>query len=118
MAKDAEIKLLNIKGNDKIKVLKFIGSLNPKTVEEIHTKVLSVISNGYNNLIADCSQLSYLNSSALECFIQYYTKCKESGGDFRMCNLSTPIYNIFDIVGSNNLIKIHKSLDEAFKAFK
>ena len=118
MPAEADIKLLTIKGNDKIKVLKFIGSLNPKTVEDIHTKVLSVIAKGYNTLIADCSQLTYLNSSALECFIQYYTKCTESGGDFKMCNMSKQIYNIFDIVGANNLIKIYGSLDEAFKSFK
>lgn len=115
----AEVKLLSIKGKEKIKVLKFIGSLTAKSSGEIHNKVTNIIEKDKMvNLIADCTELDYLNSSSIEGFIQYHFKCESAGGGFKIFGLKDNIKNIFELVGVNNVLQIFDNINNALNSFE
>lgn len=110
-----KVSVKDIPGYDKGKVIEINGILDTLTSEEAD-KVIGPLIEKEKVIIADCSNLEYMNSSGLANLMRYYIQMKRRNGEFKMIGLNKMLREIVDISGAMKLLEIHNNLDEAVKA--
>ncbi len=107
-----------VEGLDKANVVKFSGDLDATNVEEVVEKVFSLMNDGAIHIIADFSELRYVNSTGLGILLHFSKSAKEKGGSFKVCNVNDNVYEIIDIIGATTLLEIFDTVDEAVASYK
>ena len=80
------------------------GKLNNRTIREKKEYILSCLQNSnHNEIIIDCSKLSYVTSVGIGLIIQL-AQSLSSTDKFHMINCNESVKEIFDQVGLNDLI--------------
>jgi anti-sigma B factor antagonist len=85
-----------------------------KLIEELEVQ----ITGGKNKIIFDLGELKYLNSIGLNVLISLLSKCRTSGGEVIVANLSKKVKDLFLITKLNSVFTVTDSLDEAKDYFK
>lgn len=106
-----------VEGVDKGKLVKFKGDLDATNVEEVVEKIFALMGDGDVNIIADFSELRYVNSTGLGILLHFSKSAKEKGGSFKVCNVNDNVYEIIDIIGATTLLEIYNTVDDAIASF-
>ena len=64
-------------------------------------------------MVADFSRLRYINSTGLGALLFVNKKVKCVGGVFKVANVNENVLEIIEIIGADQLLEIHKTLEEA-----
>ncbi len=83
--------------------------------EEFKEYLQNIFETGNNNIIVDCSEVNYIDSSFLVVFVIYLKRCISDGGDLKIVRSldEKPVWNMFDATRLNNIFNIYYSVDEA-----
>ncbi len=99
------------------KLIKFVGDLDATNVESTLDQVTRLIREGYVNMVADFSNLRYVNSTGLGILLHFSKTSREKGGRFRIANVNDNVYEIIEIIGANTLLDIYESVNDAIASF-
>ncbi|MGM0443604.1 MAG: STAS domain-containing protein [Fibrobacterota bacterium] len=113
-----DLEYSDAKGVDKGRVVHFKGDLDATNVEQVVENVFSLIDEGTVNIIADFSQLRYVNSTGLGILLHFSKSAKEKGGSFKVCEVNDNVYEIIDIIGATTLLEIYDTVEDAINSFK
>ena len=81
------------------------GELNSYNSEDVENEIDSVIAQGgFDTVIWDIDKLKYMSSAGL----RIVARLKQRYDDFSIINMSKDIYDIFAMVGLNNIIDIKR----------
>lgn len=81
------------------------GELNSYNSEEVENEIDEVIAEGgFNTVVLDINKLIYMSSAGL----RIVARLKQRYDDFSIINMSNDIYDIFKMVGLNNIIDIKR----------
>lgn len=77
-----------------------------------------IYESGNYNIIVDCSEVNYMDSSFLVALVIYLKRCISQGGDLKIVrsNEDKPVWNMFEIARMNNIFNIFYSCEEAAKS--
>lgn len=98
---------INIKVCDNTKVFIFNGAIDSNVTDEIRNFVESNSSSS-DSVIFDMEKVPYMSSAGLRVVLKTAKSVKE----FEVINASVELYNIFDMVGFTQMIKIKKAMRE------
>ena len=85
------------------------GKLDSTSSEVIEKELLDEIKkheNEFNKLEINIEKLEYVSSAGLRIFL----KVAKSVNDFEITNASNDVYNVFEMTGFNQMIKVTKAL--------
>ena len=71
---------------------------------------------GRRNIIVDCSQVSFLDSTALNFLVGLYTTAKNLGGRFSLCGLNPRMREVLLVTHLDEIIPIHDTRESAIAA--
>jgi len=72
----------------------------------------------YNsNLIIDCSQLSYIDSSGLGALLSCLRQAVKNGGDLRLAAIPTSVSMVFELTRTDKVFSIFGSVSKALASF-
>jgi anti-anti-sigma factor len=108
----------DIEGVENSRLVKFKGDLDATNVESVVEKIFSLIDEGIVNIIADFSDLRYVNSTGLGILLHFSKSAKEKNGSFKVCSVNDNVYEIIDIIGATTLLDIYSTVDEAVGSYK
>lgn len=108
-----EIKISAFKENGTIKLIELKGVLDLLASKEFNRQVLPVIEGGCCFLIADLTNLEFINSSGIYCLMECYAKTKEKGGYLKLVASNGRVREILDLVGITKVIPLYGALEEA-----
>ncbi|UCD85960.1 MAG: STAS domain-containing protein [Deltaproteobacteria bacterium] len=91
--------------------LKVAGFIDASNINFFDRELNSQMEKGYNKIILDCSELQYLNSSALGILLEAHQTAVKQQGGIRILNLPQKIEKTFNILGFNEYFQIFS--DEA-----
>lgn len=100
------------------KLIKFIGDLDATNVEATLDQVTRLIKEGCNHIVADFSNLRYVNSTGLGILLHFSKTARERNGSFKIANVNDNVFEIIEIIGANTLLDIYDSVDEATKSLQ
>jgi len=99
-----------------ITIIGIAGRLDTTNYGLLDKKLITLIEEGENKIIFDCSKMDYISSSGLRIFLMALKKIKLSAGSFVLCSLQETIREIFEIAGFTTIFEIYKTKEEALKA--
>ncbi|PSR03959.1 MAG: anti-sigma F factor antagonist [Bacteroidetes bacterium SW_11_45_7] len=100
--------------------LKIDGELDVNLAVELDDVIKNAIANGYHKVCIDCVDLEYISSAGLGVFVSYMDELTSKEGKFIFYNMNNKVYNVFQILGLQNLMtivenkeKVQQILDES-----
>lgn len=102
---------------DAIMILEVDGRLDASTSPALEQKFLSLLEQGYNDLVIDFSQLQYISSAGLRVLLLAAKRTSASGGRLALCALKDNIREVFEISGFTAIFQIHPTQEKAVGSF-
>jgi len=93
--------------------VKFLDASNNRPFKERMVELLPNIK----YLLLDLQQVDFIDSSGLAALLTCLKQLSASGGDLKICCVTSPVKALFDLVKMNRIVEISRTRDEALKAF-
>ena len=83
----------------------FVGELNSFNSEEVEREVDSLVKkNKFNAIVIDMEKLNYISSAGIRIIV----RLKQQYDDISIVKVPKDIFDIFEMVGLQNMFKIEK----------
>lgn len=111
---DSQIRIsLNEKANKDITDIRVDGVIDTVTASELEQVFNSLINRQRFKIIVDLAGVDYVSSAGWGIFISKIKEARNNDGDIKLVNLTEDVYEIYELLGFENVLKIFDSLDEA-----
>lgn len=105
-----EIKEIHEKDYD---VLEVIGEVDASSSIELDNAIKKTINERNKNLLIDCTSLDYISSAGLGVFMSYLEDLNKNNIQMIFFGLNEKVYNVFEILGLDQLLEIKKDREQA-----
>ena len=99
-------------------LLRAQGRINVLTADGFHDEILKVIARSRYDVIIDASDVTYLSTAGLRAFLALSRRLAIANRSLHVCNLKPYIFEVFKIIGFDNVIPLHPDLDSALVAIQ
>ncbi len=91
--------------------------LSQEEVEDMDAQLYDAIDNSENKpkIILDMKDLNHTNSTGLNHFIRYFTKCRNKGGELVMIHIGPGIKKLLEITKLIDVFTVAESKEEAIE---
>ncbi|RLE37057.1 hypothetical protein DRJ17_07355 [Candidatus Woesearchaeota archaeon] len=113
-----EIEINNLPHHASLKLIKLKGELDILGSKKLMGRVNSLFEEGNFFLIADLSNLEYINSSGVCSLLHCFNKTKKKGGFLKLVAVNEYVREVLEVLGVNRIIPIYSTLDEAISETK
>ncbi len=109
---------INHRQVDSFDVLELSGELDAHTASQLEDSLKSLIDQEKNQIIVNCEDLDYIASAGLGVFMAYIEDVRSLGGDIKLTNMNSNVYNVFDLLGFPTLYDILEDEEDAIEKFE
>jgi anti-sigma B factor antagonist len=116
----AAVSQLTFTSNGKVRTVLFTAErlVDELKIRDAGQELLGVLNNREEDkILLDFRAVQFMSSSALGVLLRFYKRCKEVNVRVKLCNIAPDILQVFKITNLNKIFEIHKSQEEAIKAF-
>jgi anti-sigma B factor antagonist len=71
----------------------------------------------YSKIVINVEEVTFMDSSALATLVQGMKKCRQNGGDLRVCNLQQPVQTIFELTRLDKAFALFDTQNAAVRSF-
>ncbi|MCH6199705.1 STAS domain-containing protein [Aquiflexum sp. LQ15W] len=96
-------------------VLILTGEIDASNSVELDAAVSEVVQEGAKKILIDCSELDYISSAGLGVFMSYLDDFEENNVKMVIFDLKDKVFQVFHILGLDQLITIRPTKEEALK---
>jgi anti-sigma B factor antagonist len=109
---------IDVRESSSIQVLDLKGYLDAHTAPELEKAFQGLLDGKKYRIVVNCKDLTYISSAGLGVFMAYIEDVRKNQGDIKLSNMSSKVYNVFDLLGFPLLYDITKDESEALKKFQ
>lgn len=99
-------------------VLELSGELDAHTASQLENSLKNLIDEEKHHIIVNCQELDYIASAGLGVFMAYIEDVRTLGGDIKLTNMNSKVYNVFDLLGFPTLYDILQEEADAIEKFE
>ncbi len=103
---------------DNVTVLDLKGYLDAHTAPELEQAIQKNLDDGRYRLVVNFRDLSYISSAGLGVFMQFIEDVRTKQGDIKLSNMSSRVFNVFDLLGFPLLYEIYPEEKVAIARFR
>lgn len=103
--------------NNGYEVIDLHGELDAHTASQLEESLQQLINSNKANIIVNFQKLDYIASAGLGVFMAYIEDVRSIGGDIKLTNMNSKVYNVFDLLGFPTLYDILEDEEKAIKKF-
>jgi anti-sigma B factor antagonist len=100
-----------------VNVLELKGYLDAHTAPRLEEAFENLLKANRTKIVVNCRDLSYISSAGLGVFMAFIEDVRKNSGDIKLSNMSSKVYNVFDLLGFPLLYEIFKDETEAVSRF-
>lgn len=93
------------------------GELDANSSVQLDSVIRKLVDAGKVNIHVDFGGISYISSAGMGVFISYLEEIQALNGKIVLSHMSESVYDVFDLLGLNQLISIVSDLQAAKKEF-
>ncbi len=101
-----ELKLVEEISNDSVKI-SLKGEIDICTSNELKEKLYNIVDTNQKDLLIDCKELNYIDSTGLGIFVAALKKAKQYEKKITILNLKDNIKKLFIITGLDKIFQIN-----------
>ncbi|MDN3204891.1 STAS domain-containing protein [Algoriphagus sediminis] len=94
-------------------ILRVQGEIDASNSVQLDEAMQEAIQTGTKSILVDCLGLEYISSAGLGVFMSYLEDFKEEGISFKIYGLSEKVFEVFKILGLDQLIPIFTDKEAA-----
>ena len=107
-----------LRERDTVNILELKGYLDAHTAPKLEEAFQNLLRTERYNIVVNCRDLSYISSAGLGVFMAFIEDVRKNKGDIKLTNMSSKVYNVFDLLGFPILYEIYKDEQEAIRKFR
>jgi anti-sigma B factor antagonist len=100
-----------------VSVLELKGYLDAHTAPKLEEAFQELLKTNRTRIVVNCKNLSYISSAGLGVFMAFIEDVRNKSGDIKLTNMSSKVYNVFDLLGFPLLYEIFQDESEAVRKF-
>ena len=104
--------------DNEIVLLKINGHLDSSSAQDLEGILESVYEYGYKKVIIDLNDVTYISSGGWGIFTGRVKGLREGEGDVVLVGMSSEVYDIYELLGFQEIIMHYHTLDEAVEFIK
>lgn len=108
---------VGVRQRDTVSVFELKGYLDAHTAPELEKTFQKHLNESRFNIVVNFSDLSYISSAGLGVLMQFIEDVRRNDGDIKLSNMSSRVYNVFDLLGFPMLYEIFNDEEEAVGKF-
>ncbi len=93
------------------------GVIDTLTASEVEEVIDSLLKRERYKIVIDLAGVDYISSAGWGIFISHIKDVRSSGGDIKLANMISNVYEIYDLLEFDNVLAAYGSVDEARSAF-
>lgn len=109
---------IELREKNNVNVLDLKGYLDAHTAPELEKTFQSLIDKNRYRIVVNCAELTYISSAGLGVFMAYIEDVRKNQGDIKLSNMSSKVFNVFDLLGFPLLYEITDDESEAIRKFQ
>lgn len=86
--------------------------------DAVRETILSILNQGYKNLLVDLKDISWVNSTGLGILISSHITVSNNGGHLRLMRVSKRIDSIFMVTRLNTVFQVFDTEEEALASYE
>ena len=94
------------------------GVIDTLTAGELEEVIDTLIKRRRFNIVVDLAGVDYISSAGWGIFISHIKDVRASGGDILLANMIPNVYEIYELLEFDNILKVYKNVDAARDSFK
>ena len=100
-----------------ILIMKIAGFIDASNINLFERHMHEQIEKGYHKIILDCSEIQYMNSSALGILLDLHQLTAKRQGGIRILNLPRKIEKTFEMLGFTDYFQVFSEEEKALQSF-
>lgn len=105
------------KKENQVDILTLDGILNADSAPLLDDMLKELSGADHPCLVLDMSDLSYISSAGIGCFIGIIKLIRSKGGDIRFYNMQAKVQRVFKLLDMDDFFKFYTDLDTAMADF-
>jgi anti-sigma B factor antagonist len=93
--------------------LRISGEIDVYTAPQLREQVIKLIANGTRHIVADLSDVEFLDSTGLGALVGSLKRLREQDGSLALVATASKILTVFRVTGLNRVFVFHPSVSEA-----
>jgi len=103
---------------DGVQILELSGKImGGPDASTINDKLHQLVENGQTKIVADLSQVNWMNSSGLGILISALTTMRNAGGELKVAAATEKIRNLLTITKLTKVIRLYDTVNDAIIDF-
>ena len=103
---------LSTRQEDDLMVISVGGEVDASSSIELDQVIADAIE-VHKKIVIDCHELQYISSAGLGVFMSYIQEIEANSIKMVLCGLQDKVFNVFQILGLDQLLSITDSFEEA-----
>lgn len=95
-------------------ILSLFGEVDASNSVILDEAIQQLVDSGSKSILIDGKNLEYISSAGLGVFMSYLEDFQEKGISMKICDLIPRVFEVFKILGLDQLIPIYKDRAAAF----
>ncbi len=93
------------------------GVIDTLTAGELEEVIDSLLKRERYRLIIDLAGVEYISSAGWGIFISHIKDVRSNGGDIKLASMVPNVYEIYELLEFDNVLRVFPTVDEARDAF-
>ncbi len=102
---------------DRISEVRVDGVIDTTTAGELEEVIDSLMKRERYHIVLDLAGVDYISSAGWGIFISRIKDVRANGGDIKLANLVPNVYEIYELLEFDKVLKAHPGIDEARRDF-
>jgi anti-sigma B factor antagonist len=103
--------------DDQVAVVAVTGYADYDAAPALKHSLVDCIEAGRSHLVVDLAEAGFVDSTAIGVLVGALKRLQESGGSLVVVCTNENVQSIFELVGLDEVINLHRSRDDAISAF-
>jgi anti-sigma B factor antagonist len=103
--------------NDDISEVRVDGVIDTTTAGELEEVIDSLLKRGRCRIVVDLAGVDYISSAGWGIFISHIRDVRARDGDIKLANMVPNVYEIYELLEFDKVLKVFPSIDEAREDF-
>ncbi len=102
---------------DKVSEVRVDGVIDTTTAGELEEVMDSLLKRDRYRVVLDLAGVDYISSAGWGIFISHIKEVRANDGDIKLANMITNVYEIYELLEFDKVLKVYSSVDAAREDF-
>lgn len=102
---------------DRVSEVRVDGVIDTTTAGELEEVIGSLLKRDRYRVVLDLAGVDYISSAGWGIFISHIKEVRANDGDIKLANMITNVYEIYELLEFDKVLKVYSSVDAAREDF-